>query len=94
MSRQPLPLAEYAREIIAHMDTARGSERAVSARDWQHVNDWFGEQIPLPIIIEAIDGCFDYLHSQRVNVARIALPYVATAVADLWSERRSLYVGG
>ena len=91
---QPMPpLADYARSIIARMDERRGSVRPVSSRDWQHLTEWHGQGVPLYIVLEAMDVCFASLTAAQKRTSRIALPYVATAVAELWRERAGLYVG-
>lgn len=58
------------------------------------MNEWFDAKIPLAIVLEAIDGCFESHKKggRRRNVS--SLGYCTHAVRDLWKERRDLQVGG
>lgn len=86
------PLGDYAQAIIARMDERRGSARTVSSRDWQHITEWHSV-IPLFIVLEAVDACFEGLSAAQRRTDRISLPYIATAVRELWAERAGLYAG-
>jgi len=80
-------------EIESHFAHRRGTPFVMSAKDWALMKKWHDEQIPLPLILEAIDFCFDK-HGEGGRRRTISsLSYCRHAVKDLWEERRSLAVG-
>ncbi|MBW3564287.1 MAG: hypothetical protein KY459_06145 [Acidobacteria bacterium] len=86
--------AEYFLEIESRFAERRGTPFVLSAKDWALMNEWFDAKIPLAIVLEAIDGCFESHKKggRRRNVS--SLGYCTHAVRDLWKERRDLQVGG
>lgn len=98
MNRKPettgLDAAEYFLEIESRFAERRGTPFVLSAKDWALMNEWFDARIPLAIVLEAIDGCFESHKKggRRRNVS--SLGYCTHAVRDLWKERRDLQVGG
>ena len=89
----PPPPDEYFLEIESHFAARRGTPAIFSARDWALVREWKESGVPLSIVIEAIDRCFD----QRAETPRrrtiSSLAYCRHAVNELWDERRDLQVG-
>ncbi len=89
----PPPPDDYYLEIESHFSDRRGTPFIFSARDWALIREWKESGIPLSIVIEAIDSCFD----KRAETARrrtiSSLSYCRHAVKDLWAERRELQVG-
>lgn len=83
---------DYFLEIEAHFALRRGTPFVLNAKDWILMKSWSDEGIPLPVVIEAIDSCFDKQEakSRKVN----GLAYCKHAVKELWTERRELLIGG
>jgi hypothetical protein len=83
--------ADYFTEIEAHFARRRGTPFVLSAKDWALMQEWSAAEIPLPVVIEAIDSVFDKKEAkgQKVN----GLRYCRHAVKELWDERRELQIG-
>lgn len=82
---------DYFMEIEAHFARRRGTPFVLSAKDWALMQEWSAAEIPLPVVIEAIDSVFDKKEAkgQKVN----GLRYCRHAVKELWDERRELQIG-
>jgi hypothetical protein len=82
---------DYFTEIEAHFARRRGTPFVLSAKDWALMQEWSAAEIPLPVVIEAIDSVFDKKEAkgQKVN----GLRYCRHAVKELWDERRELQIG-
>jgi hypothetical protein len=86
--------SDYFLEIESHFATRRGTPFILSAKDWLLMKSWFEEGVPLPIVIEAIDSCFDKSDARPSKRVISSLSYCRHAVREIWSERRDLHVGG
>ena len=93
MEPTPQP-SDYFLEIESHFATRRGTPFILSAKDWLLMKSWFEDGVPLAIVIEAIDSCFDKSESRASKRIISSLRYCRHAVKELWSERRDLHVGG
>ena len=82
---------EYFQEIEAHFVARRGTPFIFNAKDWALMKEWAAEEIPLPVVIEAIDFVFDKAIER--NKVINGLRYCRHAVKELWKERRELQVG-
>lgn len=84
---------DYFLEIEAHFAFRRGTFFILSGKDWALMKSWHDESIPLAIIIEALDQCFDnHAKSGRKRVIS-GLRFCRHAVKGLWAERRDLAIG-
>ncbi len=83
---------DYFTDIEAHFAMRRGTPFVLSAKDWALMKEWHEAGVPLPVVIEAIDSCFDKqdAKSRKVN----GLRYCRHAVHELWKERKELQIGG
>src|SRR5207244_5216210 len=55
---------------------------------------WREDDIPLPVVIEAIDTVFEKNETSGRRKVISSLSYCRHAVKELWEERKDLYVGG
>ena len=90
---EPTQSSDYFLEIESHFAARRGTPFILSAKDWLLMKGWFEEGVPLAIVIEAIDSCFDRSAARASKKIISSLSYCRHAVKELWSERRDLYVG-
>jgi hypothetical protein len=84
--------ADYFLEIEAHFAARRGTPFVVSPKDWALMKKWSEDGVPLPVVIEAIDSCFDKQDAKGKKIN--GLSYCRHAVKELWDERRELQIGG
>jgi hypothetical protein len=84
---------DYFLEIEAHFALRRGTPFILNAKDWALMKKWREDEIPLPVIIEAIDSVFEKNSHSGRNKTISSLSYCRHAVRDLWEERRNLHVG-
>jgi hypothetical protein len=84
----------YFIEIEAHFAHRRGTPFLFSAKDWTLMKSWHDEGVPLAIVLEAIDACFDSREKAARKRTISSLSYCRHAVADIWAERRDQAVGG
>jgi hypothetical protein len=80
-------------EIESHFAERRGTAFVFSAKDWALLKSWRDEGIPLPVIIEAIDRCFDKRAESGRKGPISSLRYCRHAVKEIWEERKDLTVG-
>ena len=85
---------EYFLEIEAHFAHRRGTPFILSAKDWALMRKWADENIPLPVVIEAIDSVFEKNETSGRRKVISSLSYCRHGVKELWDARRDLYVGG
>jgi len=90
----PVP-DDYFLEIESHFAMRRGTPFILSAKDWALMREWAEQEIPLPIIIEAIDSVFEKAAAREkvVNSLSWARNAVKIAVKELWAERKELQIG-
>jgi hypothetical protein len=86
---------DYFLEIESHFAMRRGTPFILSAKDWALMREWAEKEIPLPIIIEAIDSVFEKAAAREkvVNSLSWARNAVKIAVKELWAERKELQIG-
>lgn len=84
---------DYFLEIEAHFAMRRGTPFILNAKDWALMKKWREDDIPLPVIIEAIDSVFDRNGESGRKKTISSLSYCRHAIKDLWEERRNLHVG-
>lgn len=93
MSDRSLSAGDYFLEVESHFAQRRGTPFVFSAKDWALLKQWQGEGIPLAVVIEAIDACFDKSSKTGRRRTISSLTYCKHAVKDLWEERKDLLVG-
>jgi len=89
----PADPADYFLEIESHFTTRRGTPFLFSGKDWALLKSWQDEGIPLAVIIEAIDQCFEKKEAGGRKSLISSLRYCRHAVKEIWEERRDLGVG-
>ena len=72
----------------------RGTPFILSAKDWALMKKWRDEEIPLPVVLEAIDQVFEKNETSGRRKVISSLSYCRHAVKEMWEERKELYVGG
>lgn len=93
MSRHSLSAGEYFLEVESHFALRRGTPFVFSAKDWGLLKQWQSDEIPLAVVIEALDSCFDKTSKTGRRRTISSLSYCKHAVKDLWEERKDLLVG-
>lgn len=93
MTVTPAP-DEYFLEIEGHFAMRRQTPFILSAKDWALMKKWREDEIPLPIVLEAIDHVFENNQTSGRKKVISSLSYCRHAVKELWNERKELYVGG
>lgn len=93
MSDRSVSAGAYFLEVESHFASRRGTPFVFSARDWALLKRWQAEEIPLAVVIEAIDACFDKSSKTGRRRTISSLSYCKHAVKDLWEERKDLLVG-
>ena len=93
-NQAPRPGDDYFLEIESHFAHRRGTPFILSAKDWALMKGWQEEGVPLPVVLEAIDQCFDKRQEGSRRRTISSLSYCRHAVAELWDERRDLHIGG
>ncbi|HEY5609903.1 MAG TPA: hypothetical protein VIL97_01745 [Thermoanaerobaculia bacterium] len=88
------PEDDYFLEIESHFAARRGTPFLFSAKDWALMKGWREEGIPLAIVLEAMDQCFDTQAKSGRRRVISSLSYCRHAVKEVWDERRALQVGG
>ena len=84
----------YFQEIEAQFALRRGTPFILSAKDWALMKSWHEQGVPLPVVIEAIDSVFERNETSGRRKTISSLSYCRHAVKELWTERKTLYVGG
>ena len=93
MTSPPSP-DDYFLEIEGHFAMRRQTPFILSAKDWALMKKWREEEIPLPVVLEAIDQVFEKNEASGRRKVISSLSYCRHAVKEMWEERRELYVGG
>lgn len=65
----------------------------LSAKDWALMKKWRDEEIPLAVVLEAIDQVFENNETSGRRKVISSLSYCRHAVKELWEERKELYAG-
>lgn len=84
---------EYCLQVESHFAARRGTPFIFSAKDWALLQQWKDTGIPLPVVIEAIDQCFEKREKAGRRRVISSLRYCRHAVKELWEERKDLLVG-
>lgn len=87
------PEDEYFLEIESHFAARRGTPFLFSAKDWALMKGWRDDSIPIAVVIEAIDQCFDKQQKAGRKRTISSLSYCRHAVREIWEERKALQVG-
>ncbi|HVR44960.1 MAG TPA: hypothetical protein VMS56_16130 [Thermoanaerobaculia bacterium] len=80
-------------EIESHFAGRRGTPFVFSAKDWALLKSWKEEGIPLSVVLEAIEVCFEKREKSGRKGTISSLSYCRHAVREIWAERRDLQVG-
>jgi hypothetical protein len=81
-------------EIEGHFAMRRRTPFILSAKDWALMKKWRQEEIPLSVVLEAIDQVFEKNEASGRRKVISSLSYCRHAVKEMWEERKELYVGG
>jgi hypothetical protein len=81
-------------EIEGHFAMRRRTPFILSAKDWALMKKWRDEEIPLPVVLEAIDQVFEKNEASGRRKVISSLSYCRHAVKEMWEQRKELYVGG
>jgi hypothetical protein len=84
---------DYYLQIESHFSSRRGTPFIFSAKDWALLQQWKESGIPLPLVIEAIDQCFEKKEKGGRRRTISSLRYCRHAVTEIWEERKELLVG-
>ena len=90
--RSPSP-DDYFLEVESHFSARRGTPFVFSAKDWALLKGWKEGGIPLPVILEAIDTCFEKKESSGRKGVISSLSYCRHAVNEIWADRQELQLG-
>lgn len=85
---------QYFLEVEAHFAFRRGTPVLFSGKDWLLMKEWHDGGVPLAIVIEAIDACFDAREKSGRKGKISGLGFCRHAVEEIWAERRNQMVGG
>jgi hypothetical protein len=84
---------DYFLEIEGHFAARRGTPFILSAKDWALMKKWHEDQVPLTVVLEAIDQVFEKNETSGRRKVISSLSYCRHAVKELWEERKELYAG-
>jgi hypothetical protein len=84
---------DYFLEIEGHFAMRRLTPFILSAKDWALMKKWREEEIPLAVVLEAIDQVFEKNETSGRRKTISSLSYCRHAVKELWNDRKELYVG-
>lgn len=90
---QPPSPDDYFLEVESHFSARRGTPFVFSAKDWSLLKGWKEDGVPLPVILEAIDTCFEKKESSGRKGVISSLSYCRHAVKEIWADRQELQVG-
>ena len=94
MTRPPIPPPDdYFLEIESHFAARRGTPFIFSGKDWALMKTWKEEGIPLSVVLEAIESCFQKKEESKRRKTISSLSYCRHAVREMWEERKDLLVG-
>jgi len=83
--------AEYFRLIEERFCALRGAAMLLSPRDWNLIAGWWGERIPLALVLEAVEEVFAALRRRAGESGRVnSLGYAAPEVLRRWKLHREL----
>ncbi len=73
---------DYFAEIESHFAYRRGTPFLFSGKDWALLKSWHEENIPLAVVLEAIDACFDSREKSERKGVVSSLSYCRHAVIE------------
>lgn len=80
---------EYFARIEEHFARRRGGPLLLSPTDWQLVERWHSEGVPLSVVLRGINRAFDrFRHSGRRSDRINSLRYCRQHVEESWEEYR------
>ena len=83
---------EYFARIERHLGERRGGPLMLSPRDWQLVQKWREQGIPLPVVLRGINSTFDRFEASGPRPDRVnSLRFCAQEVESAWEEYRVTY---
>ena len=84
---------DYFLEIESHFAARRGTPFILSAKDWVLMKKWREDDVPLAVVIEAIDQVFEKNEASGRRKVINSLSYCRHAVKEIWQDRKDLYAG-
>ena len=83
--------ADYFRTIEERFCALRGSAMLLSPRDWNLIAGWWGERVPLSLILEALEEVFLARRRRDDEPGRVnSLAYVRPEILRRWKLHREL----
>jgi hypothetical protein len=82
---------EYFARIERQFGLRRGGQLVLSPRDWQRIERWQEQGIPLTVVLQGINRAFDQFDAAGGRGRRInSLSYCEQQINDVWDETREL----
>ena len=82
----------YFERIEEHFGRRRGGPMVLSPKDWQLIQKWQEQGIPLPVVLRGINQAFDQFAASSPRPDRInSLRYCAQEVEGAWEEHRAAW---
>ena len=79
----------YFERIEEHFGRRRGGPMVLSPKDWQLIQKWQEQGIPLPVVLRGINQAFDRFATSSPRPDRInSLRYCAQEVEGAWEKHR------
>ena len=86
--------AEYFQRIEEHFGQRSGGPLILSPKDWQLVQRWRDQGIPLPVVLRGINQAFDRFAASGPRPDRLnTLSYCAQHIETTWEEHRQTHAG-
>ncbi len=80
----------YFERVEQHFGRRRGGPMVLSPKDWQLIQKWQEQGIPLPVVLRGINQAFDRFAASSPRPDRInSLRYCAQEVEGAWEEHRT-----
>lgn len=80
---------EYFARIEEHFGRRRGGPLVLSPKDWQLVERWYSEGVPVAVVLRGINRAFDRFRHSGPRSDRInSLRYCRQHVEETWEEHR------
>ncbi len=85
---------EYFQRIEEHFGQRRGGPLILSPKDWQLIQRWHDEGIPLPVVLRGINQAFDRFAASGPRPDRLnTLSYCTQHVETTWEEYCRTHAG-
>lgn len=86
---------EYFERIERQFGLRRRGPLMLSPRDWQRVESWQKEEIPLEVVLRGINRAFDHFEATADKTRRInSLSYCEQHIRDAWHQACERADGG